>query len=292
MLIRNRQRPPAQRDWPEVEAQLDELAKAAPNSVEPIVLRAMLYAEQDQQAKAWETLEAARSKFPEALEPWTAEAELLVRQKKFDEALGRLDSAQKQLGDRIELRLARATIWVGRGAPTEEVVKVLNGLAKDLEPSRRTKRRGLLAYLAGELAVRQDVKGAEEIWLRLAEEDPEDVNPHLQLFDLALKAAVKAETDKQAEAEAQGEDRHRDADQGDREDRRNVWPLLPSPIPDVAGGPLQGRQGRRPEEEAADRSARPVGRAEGTPRRVGPDPPGRGRPGGAGAGARWGPTRP
>ena len=202
MLRRNQQRPPAQRNWPEVEVQLDELAKAQPNSVEPIVLRAKLYAAQDQQEKAWETLEAARSKFPEALEPWTAEAELLMWRKKFDEALGRLDGAQKQLGDRIELRMARATIWVVRGAPKEEVVNVLNGVAKDLGAFPKEKRRGPLAYLAGELTVRQDFKGAEGIWLRLAEEDPEDVNPHLQLFDLALKAAVKADTDKQAEAEA------------------------------------------------------------------------------------------
>jgi tetratricopeptide (TPR) repeat protein len=210
MLIQNRQRPPAQRNWREVEALIDEIVEAAPNSVEPLVLRALLHADQDQHAKAWEVLEAARSRFPEAVEPWTAEAELLSRQKKFDAALDRLDAARKQLGgDRIELRLARAMIWVARGAPRDEVVEALNGLAKDLEPFPKEKRRGLLVALAGELAVRQDVKDAEEIWLRLVDDDPDDVYPHFQLFEVARQAADKAETGKQAEANAKVEARIR-----------------------------------------------------------------------------------
>src|SRR6185437_10462887 len=148
---------------------------AAPDSVEPIVLRAISYSEQDQPARAAETLEAARSRFPEALELWTAEAELLVRQKKFDEALARVDVAQKKFGDRIELRLARATIWTVRGAKQEELVKVLKTLAEGLGSFPKEKRRDLLTRLAAELAAQQDVKGAEEIWSRLAEEDPADV---------------------------------------------------------------------------------------------------------------------
>ena len=208
MLMRNRQLPPAQRNWREVEVLIDEIVEAAPNSVEPVVLRGLLYEEQDQQAKAWEVLEAARSRFPEAVEPWTAEADLLLRQKKFKDALDRLDVARKQLGgDRIELRLARATIWVVRNAPRDEVVEALNGLAKDLEPFPKEKRRSLLVSLAAELAVRQDVKGAEEIWLRMVDDDPEDVYPHFQLFELARQAADKAEAGKQAEAKAKVEAR-------------------------------------------------------------------------------------
>ena len=127
-----------------------------------------------------------------------------------------MDVAQKQLGDRIELRLARAAIWAARGGPQEEVVKVLNGLAKDLESFPKEKRRGLLACLAGELAAQQDVKGAEGIWSRLAEEDPEDLNPHIQLFELALQAAPKAGAGTEKQVEGEGEGGRRGADQGDR----------------------------------------------------------------------------
>ena len=200
MLMRNQQRSPAQRNWREVEIQVDEAAKAAPNSVEPIVLRAIVYSEQDQPAKAGETLEAARSRFPRALELWTVEADVLVRQKKFDEALSRLDGAQKQLGgDRIELRLARATIWAAKGDASRRLVKALNGLARGLEPFPKEKRRDLLARLAAELAAQQDIRGAEEIWLRLVDDDPDDVYPHFQLFELARQAADKAGAGKQTQ---------------------------------------------------------------------------------------------
>jgi predicted Zn-dependent protease len=203
MLKWNRQRPPGQRNWREVEDLLDEVMKAGPRTVELVVLRAILYEEQDQPAKAWEVLEAARSEFPGAVEPWTAEAELLMRQKKYEEALGRLDLARKELdGDRAELRLTRAAIWVAGGVPKEELAKDLNGLAKDLDAFPKEKRRGLLTYLARELAAHQDVEDAERLWLRLAEDDPEDANPHIQLFEMAFQAAVKAKTDEQARMKA------------------------------------------------------------------------------------------
>ena len=95
MRERNRRLPQAQRNWREVEELVNDIEKASPRSVHLLVLRAILRADQDQDAKVWEALEAARSEFPKAVEPWTAEADLLVRQKKFDEALGRLDDARK-----------------------------------------------------------------------------------------------------------------------------------------------------------------------------------------------------
>jgi tetratricopeptide (TPR) repeat protein len=203
MLKRNRQRPPDQRNWREVEDLLEDLMKAGPRTVELVVLRAILYEEQDQPAKALEVLEAARSEFPDAVEPWTTEAEVLMRQKKYEEALGRLDLARKALdGDRTELRLARAAIWVAGGVPKEELAKDLNGLAKDVDAFPKEKRRGLLAYLARELAAHQDVEDAERLWLRLAEDDPEDANPHIQLFEVAFQAAVKAKTGEQARMKA------------------------------------------------------------------------------------------
>ncbi len=205
MRERNRRLPQAQRNWREVEELVNDIEKASPRSVHLLVLRAILRADQDQDAKVWEALEAARSEFPKAVEPWTAEADLLVRQKKFDEALGRLDDARKALGDRVELRLARAVIWVGRGVPKEELVEVLKDLAKDLDPFPKEKRRNLLAYLATQLAVLEDAKDARALWSRLAEDDPENVNPHLQLFELAMQAAGKAGTDKQEGMKAEAD---------------------------------------------------------------------------------------
>ena len=43
------------------------------------------------------------------------------------------------------------------------------------------------------------------LWSRLAEDDPENVNPHLQLFELAMQAAGKAGTDKQEGMKAEAD---------------------------------------------------------------------------------------
>ena len=70
LLIRNNQRrPQAQRNWREVEALLEEIAKAAPRTVHPVVVRAMVYAEQGRQKEARDALDAARAGFPRRSSP-------------------------------------------------------------------------------------------------------------------------------------------------------------------------------------------------------------------------------
>ena len=99
MLIRNRQRPLNAGDWRLVDVLLDEAAKdaskAVPGSPEVMILRAFAYLDEGQEAKAREALATAREQFPKAIEPWIAEVEVLVRRKKFDEAI-------KQAGPRRE----------------------------------------------------------------------------------------------------------------------------------------------------------------------------------------------
>ena len=92
--------------------------------------------------------------------------------------------------------------------------------------------------------------------------------PRLQLFDLALQ--VRA--DRQA---GQG------ADPGDREAGRAVRPVLPGPVPGLAGA---RRRRRRGEGEAAGRGPRPADRPEGRAARTGPGPAG---PGPARASRSW-----
>ena len=117
LLARNRRVSKDQRDWKEVEQLIGEAAKAAPGSAEPVVLQAMVFAEQEQVAKARDVLQTARSQFPQAVDPWIAEAQLLAQEKKFDEALKVMETAQKTLGDQIEFRYLRAALggerWPG-----------------------------------------------------------------------------------------------------------------------------------------------------------------------------------
>ena len=202
MLVRNRQRPLSARDWRQVDVLLDEAEKAASRtatgSPEAMVLRAIAYADQDQEAKARDTLATARVKYPEAVEPWIAEVDLLVRRKKFDEAISLLDLARKQFGDRIEFRLARVTEAVARGGP--QALAILNDMTKNIESFPKEQRRSLLASLAGEMGRLEDRQGAARMWSQLAEQDPQDLDARLHLFDLAIQAADRAQAEKQIEA--------------------------------------------------------------------------------------------
>jgi tetratricopeptide (TPR) repeat protein len=117
LIARNLQRPVAQRDWTEVKTAIDHAEKALPESAEPLILRADYFIAQEQRPLAREELAKARKRFPKSAAVRCAEANLLVNEKKIDEAVGVLDDARKELGDGLELRLQRAKLAVLRGGP-------------------------------------------------------------------------------------------------------------------------------------------------------------------------------
>jgi hypothetical protein len=186
-MLRNRQRPQPQRDWREVERYIAEALRAAPAATQPVIMQAQVLEERGEAARAQELLAAARQRSPAAVELWVAEAQLLGRQRRYDEGLDLLKRAgdRDQLGDRIDLRLARAMIWVAKGGP--EAVAALNALAEGLDSFPRESRRPLLSFLAGELGRQRDLAGATRLWRRLAEQEPDDLESRIQLLDLTLQ---------------------------------------------------------------------------------------------------------
>ena len=125
------------------------------------------------------------SGFPKdkSVELWTAEARVVSelreaqanpidRQKKVDEALALLDEAQRQLGDRVELRLQRARLLVTKMGP--QVVPALLELAQNIKAFSKDDRRKLLYGLA-ELVRQKNSKEAHRLWSQLAEDDPDDI---------------------------------------------------------------------------------------------------------------------
>ena len=77
LIARNRQQPESQRDWSEVKRVIDDAAKAAPESVDPVILEAELLLAQDKADEARNVLEKARSRFPKSVALWDAQANLL-----------------------------------------------------------------------------------------------------------------------------------------------------------------------------------------------------------------------
>ena len=101
---------------------------------------------QNKPVEAQDELEKAKSRFPKNVRIWVAQAKLLGIQKQTNKALSLLDQAQKQLGDRVELRLQRAELLLIKGGP--QVNTDINGLSQDLEPFSKEDRHELLNALA------------------------------------------------------------------------------------------------------------------------------------------------
>jgi cellulose synthase operon protein C len=201
LITRNRRRPAPQRDWSEVKSLIDDAEQTLPKSVDPLILRADSYLAQDQQAAARAELEKARSRFPKDVLIRCAQANLMTIQKHFDDSRNLLDQTQKELGDRVELRLQRARLTVTKGGP--QVVDDLNNLSQNLEPFSKDDRRKLLNGLADELLRLQDLQGASRLLSRLAEQEPNDLELRLKLLDLAFETANSDEIDKNIKQIAQ-----------------------------------------------------------------------------------------
>ena len=195
LIERNRRLPGPQRQWGDVERLIAEAAAAAPGDDKPELLRAQMLVEQDQKDKAIDALKTARARFPGSVGFWIMQVEVLVQRKEFAAARALLDEARQKLGDQVDLRLARARFAIADNDP--QVVSTLNDLAGGIEAFSREDRRKLLTELATDLGALKDLAGAARVWSRLAEEEPESLQPRVQLFDLALRAGDA----KQAEAQ-------------------------------------------------------------------------------------------
>ena len=211
LIARNRQRPAAERDWDEAERLVNEAAKAAPESVVPVILQAQLVLARDRTkiAEARTILQDARKRLPKdksielwnaeagvVSELWDAQADPVGKPKKVDEALALLDEAQRQFGDRVELRLQRARLLATQMGP--QVVPALLELAQNIKAFSKDDRRKLLYGLA-ELVRQKNSKEAHRLWSQLAEDDPDDIRLRGILVDLAIQLGNKDEIEKNIE---------------------------------------------------------------------------------------------
>lgn len=162
------------------------------DDVEIAVLEAESWYARGNTDRAREVLTAAQKKFPDRAECWGALAALAERTGDPDQALRLLDEADaavKEPGQKIELRLARASHWANQRGPKakEELLKLSKDLERfDREPANRNRLRQGLAeanYRAG------NYQEAGRLWQELAQQKEyrADLRLRLVLFDLALQ---------------------------------------------------------------------------------------------------------
>jgi tetratricopeptide (TPR) repeat protein len=174
-------------DWAGVDQALLQVERLEPRPSQALILRAEYLIAQKRYKEAHALLEneAGQTK-PRAAEIWAALSELRDREGDTEGAQAVLDEAEQEVGDHIELRLARASFW-GRhtGAAAEtglaELIKDLGKFSPKDED--RLLRQAATAYLQ----IGESQK-SEQVWTRLAERRPKLVDVKLVLFDFSLHA--------------------------------------------------------------------------------------------------------
>src|SRR5262249_33631301 len=140
--------------------------KEQPGSVDVVLLRAEMSVARKKHDEAAAILAKAIAGAPKQAEFWTAAAALKDRQGKPDDALKLLDEAQRQVGDAVERRRARARVWAGRrGAESADALRALEKGADALPADQQTALLNGLAesnYRAGHVAE------AGRLWRQLA----------------------------------------------------------------------------------------------------------------------------
>jgi tetratricopeptide (TPR) repeat protein len=176
----------AEPDWAEVSLLLDQAATLRPVPPDVALLRAEVLAAQSRVGEAAELLlKEYPDKRARPVEIWVGLSVLSERREKADEVLALLQEAEHLLGDRVELRLARAGWWVRRGGP--QAVQALRDLEARTEQFKRDERHRLWRGLAVAFAHIGEKTRSKELWLKLAAHKQTHLESRMMLFDLALQ---------------------------------------------------------------------------------------------------------
>jgi cellulose synthase operon protein C len=185
LILKTLRSSPESRDWTQVESLIEEIAKADPKSPAAALLRAEMLITRGRADEAAKQVLAARDKRPDDLACWLALVDLAIRDGHWDRAKHILDDAQKNLGDSVSLRLARAN-YLGRKADkdaAEHVRKLADGLKGT--PAEQARLWGGLLTISLHL---DDFEQAQQLCRRLMAQQPGDLGLRMDLFTIAAAA--------------------------------------------------------------------------------------------------------
>ncbi len=204
LLIRqNMQRSANEQNWDQVEKVLDEAEKANPDSEQIPLLRTEVLHAQNRNGDAEKVLQKAHQKNPKQFEFWNALVNLASLQKKWDQSEKILADYEKQMGDTVDLRLARCEYLLQRydNKAGEYIAKLGENIDAFSDADRIRLWNGLLnaARRSGnakmfkqyvDLLAQKDVNNLEVHFLRLEQAAN---NQDLVALEEALKDVKKME---------------------------------------------------------------------------------------------------
>ena len=187
LVLRNMRLDPQKQDWQQVDRALDQAEKAKPRSVEVTIVRAQALAAQNKPDQAQDLLDKACRAHPKEIDLWLALANTAELRGNIEESYQILRAAEERyLGDRVELRLARAHYWTRSGSPAgvdaraalAQIEENVDRFSAD-DRVRLCTRLGEIYHQAG------NGKEARRLWTRAAALRPRDMQIRLALFRVA-----------------------------------------------------------------------------------------------------------
>jgi tetratricopeptide (TPR) repeat protein len=189
MILRNLRRPAEGHGWQEVEQVLAKAAEAMPDSNEVAILSAEASVAQGKWDLARDRLVKARDRRLDQVALWISLAELADRRETPAAALAILDEAQRRLGDRVELQVARTNHWAKQGG--SEATKALAELERNLASLSASDQDKLLRELTDAHLRLGNSVIANRLIGHVVERRPFDLGLRFIQFDLALQVGDK-----------------------------------------------------------------------------------------------------
>ncbi|HLJ94379.1 MAG TPA: tetratricopeptide repeat protein, partial [Gemmataceae bacterium] len=182
---------PAKRNWQEVDELLKNLERDMPNAPELAILKVRLAQVRQDPREALKMAQAILDKNATQPGPWLNLIQMTENQGM--DTLPLIDKAEKALGDRADLRLARARHWLRTGG--DEATAGLIKLEKEIGKFSPTDQALLLDGLAVEYLRVGNADQAKRLWTQLAKLEPKNLQVRQALFELAFFRDTEAELD-------------------------------------------------------------------------------------------------
>jgi tetratricopeptide (TPR) repeat protein len=187
LLLHNLRLPENERDWADLRKVVERATKESPDSPEIPLLRAEALAARGRPVEGLLLLLKAQAERPKEIHLRVGLADLARRQGQTKLARETLERARHELGDSLELRLARLRDAAALPAPAARAA--LESLSREVPDALgHADRLRFERQLAEALGRAGDLGGAERLWRKLAAERPADLNVRLMLLDVALRA--------------------------------------------------------------------------------------------------------
>jgi tetratricopeptide (TPR) repeat protein len=190
LFQRNLARPPAQREWGEIDQALARADEHESQAAAAAVLRTDVLLARGRPDEALRALDEARERRPDKVELWTALANLRARGGDAAGAERVLKEARARCGDRFELRVALLELGVGlEGGDARAALAEQEQGVERFAPEEQRRLLAALADLYYRLGFRRD---GDRLTLDLLARQPLDLPAATAILDLALEGGDDA----------------------------------------------------------------------------------------------------